>query len=93
MAPEPTRVLLLTTDECGFCADARAVLRRLEAQYELRVETLALETPAGQELARRGSILFPPGTFVDGEPFAYGRLSERKLRRELARRGTALRTA
>ena len=29
---------------------------------------------------------FPPGIFVDGEPFSYGRLSEKKLRRELDRR-------
>lgn len=91
MAPEATRVLLLTAEDCGFCEDARAVLRRLEAEYELRVETLALDTREGQELARRGGVLFPPGAFIDGEPFAYGRLSERKLRRELVRRGTAAR--
>ncbi len=31
-------------------------------------------------------MLFPPGIFLDGEPFSYGRPSERKLRRELERR-------
>ena len=93
MAPEPTRILLLTAEDCGFCEDARAVLRRLETEYELLVETLALETPEGQAMARRGGVLFPPGAFVDGEPFAYGRLSERKLRRELARRGALPRAA
>lgn len=30
--------------------------------------------------------MFPPGIFLDGEPFSYGRPSERKLRRELERR-------
>jgi hypothetical protein len=30
--------------------------------------------------------VFPPGVFLNGEPFSYGRLSERKLRRELDRR-------
>lgn len=31
-------------------------------------------------------ILFAPGVLVDGAPFSYGRRSERKLRRHLARR-------
>lgn len=34
-----------------------------------------------------GSVsLFAPCIFVEGAPFSYGRLSERKLRRELERR-------
>ena len=40
----------------------------------------------GQVLAERSGVLFPPGIFLDGEPFSYGRLSERKLRRELEQR-------
>jgi hypothetical protein len=28
-------------------------------------------------------VLFAPGVLVDGAPFSYGRLSERKLRRTL----------
>ena len=38
-----------------------------------------------QRLATQGGLLFPPGILIDGEPFSYGRLSERKLRRELDR--------
>jgi hypothetical protein len=34
-------------------------------------------------------MAFPPAVLIDGEPFSYGRLSERKLRRDLARRGIA----
>jgi len=30
-------------------------------------------------------MAFPPAVFVDGQPFSYGRLSERKLRRTLDR--------
>jgi hypothetical protein len=30
--------------------------------------------------------VFPPAVFLGGEPFSYGRVSERKLRRELDRR-------
>jgi hypothetical protein len=37
--------------------------------------------------------MFAPGVLVDGEPFSYGRLSERKLRRELRRRVQQLQDA
>ena len=33
----------------------------------------------------RGGVMFPPGIFIDGRAFAYGRPSERALRREIER--------
>jgi glutaredoxin len=79
-------VLLLTQEHCGFCTQARELLDRLSGEYELLVTTLDLNSPAGQALAMHGGVLFPPGIFLNGEPFSYGRPSERKLRRELERR-------
>jgi Glutaredoxin-like domain (DUF836) len=79
-------VLLLTQAHCSLCDHAKRVLRRLAGEYPLQVTTLDLASPEGRALAERGGILFPPGVFVDGEPFCYGRLSERRLRRELDRR-------
>ena len=80
------QVTLLTRAECPFCDDAKAILARLEAEYPLTIETIDLETPDGAALALRGGMLFPPGLFLDGEPFSYGRLSERKLRRAVEQR-------
>lgn len=80
------QVTLLTKAQCAFCDDAKAILTRLEAEYPLVVEMLDLDTSDGSALAMRGGMLFPPGIFLDGEPFCYGRLSERKLRRELEQR-------
>ena len=79
-------VLLLTQENCGFCEQAREMLERLLREYWLSVSTLAMSSPRGQELAMQGGLLFPPGILIDGEPFSYGRPSERKLRRELDRR-------
>lgn len=76
-------VLLLTQENCGFCAQAKELLDRLSGEYELSVTTLDLNSPEGQALAMRGGVLFPPGIFIGGEPFSYGRPSERKLRREI----------
>jgi len=79
-------VLLLTQENCGFCRQAKEILDRLPVEYGLAVSTLDLDSPEGQVLAERSGVLFPPGIFLDGEPFTYGRASERKLRRELERR-------
>lgn len=79
-------VLLLTQAQCGFCEQAKALLDRLAAEYPLAVRTLDLGTPEAQALAEHGGILFPPGIFLDGDAFSYGRPSERALRRELDRR-------
>ena len=80
------QVTLLTQDECGFCEEAKHLLDRLAQEYPIEVTELDLRSHEGERLAVAGGIMFPPGILVDGEPFGYGRPSERKLRRELERR-------
>lgn len=79
-------ILLLTQEHCEFCKQAKELLDRLSVEYGVLVSTLDLDSPEGQALAIQSGILFPPGIFLDGEPFSYGRPSERKLRREIERR-------
>ena len=76
--------MLLTKKDCAFCEQAKAVLSRLQGEYDLRVREMALDSDEGHRLALASGALFPPAIFLDGEPFSYGRLSERKLRRALA---------
>lgn len=52
----------------------------------MEVEVVDMGTERGQQLVASSGMAFPPGVLVDGRPFSYGRLSERKLRRELATR-------
>ena len=79
-------IQLLTQEDCAFCEDAKAILGRLSAQYGFSIATVQLESADGQALAERAGVMFPPGILIDGEPFSHGRLSEKKLRRELDRR-------
>ena len=79
-------ILILTQEACAFCDQAKRIASKLASEFGLTVTTLDLGTPEGQALAERGGVLFPPGVFVDGEPFSYGRPSERALRREVQRR-------
>ncbi len=79
-------VTLLTQENCAFCDQAKEMLDRLSAEYPISVNTMDLATPEGQRLAWQGGVMFPPGIFLDGDPFSYGRPSEHKLRREFMRR-------
>ena len=79
-----TEVVLLTTTDCSFCQQAKEVLGRLSSEYELDVNEVPLDSNQGKELAKTAGAPFPPVVFLDGAPFSYGRLSERKLRKALA---------
>lgn len=81
-----TRITLLTKADCDLCDHAKAVLARIAADADIGIETIDLASEQGRELAERSGMAFPPGVLLDGQPFSYGRLSERKLRRALAGR-------
>lgn len=90
MPVDPIVVVLLTQANCSLCDHAKEVLDRVAIDYPLRVRTVDMADEEGMTLAARGGVLFPPGVLVDGRPFSYGRLSERKLRRELTRLASSL---
>ncbi len=77
---------MLTQPHCDFCDQAKTALSRLSREFEFTVREVALDSSDGQRLAEGAGVMFPPGVILDGEPFSYGRLSERKLRKELRRR-------
>lgn len=81
-------VVLLTQSDCAFCDDAKQMLERLSGEYRYSLKYVELTSPKGQKMAEQGGVLFPPGIFIDGIAFWYGRLSERKFRKELERRAS-----
>ena len=40
----------------------------------------------GQQFAATAGVMFAPGILLDAQPYAFGRLSEKALRRDLLRR-------
>ncbi|MGH3716869.1 MAG: glutaredoxin family protein [Micromonosporaceae bacterium] len=81
-----TTVTLLTQPDCHLCEHAKTVLARVSADHPLRVEEMPVDSEEGRRHAARIGMLFAPGVLIDGEPYGYGRLSERKLRKTLAAR-------
>lgn len=81
----PVHITLLTQERCGFCEQAQATLERLTREYPLALTYIDLASAEGRRLALEHGVLFAPGVLLDGAFFSYGRLSERKLRRALAK--------
>lgn len=86
MTRSPLRLTLVTAPGCHLCDHARRVLARLGDSWPVVVEELSWHSPEGLALVRRDGVPFPPALYVAGELYGYGRLSEARLRRELARR-------
>ena len=78
-----TEVIILTTTDCALCEQAKEVARRLAPEYALEVRDVPLRSEEGARLSVSAAAPFPPVVFLDGVPFSYGRLSERKLRKAL----------
>jgi glutaredoxin len=83
---DPARITLLSRDNCGFCDHAKQVLARVGGQYPLQVTEISLDSREGRAIATPAGVLFAPGVLIDGQPFSFGRVSERKLLRTLEKR-------
>ncbi|WP_051047278.1 MULTISPECIES: glutaredoxin family protein [Nocardia] len=86
----PVAITLLTQPNCAFCDHAKQVLHHVSTDYALHITEIDLATNGGRALAQKAGVLFAPGVLIDGEPFCFGRLSERKLRRTLRKRNRTL---
>jgi glutaredoxin len=80
-----TEITLLTQADCGYCEHAKQVLARVGEDHPLEVTEIDIRGVQGRMLAARAGVMFAPGVLVDGRPFGYGRISERRLRRTLQR--------
>ena len=78
-----TAITLLTQEDCGYCEHAKKVLARVGADHPIQVTEIDITGDEGRMLAARAGVVFAPGLLVDGRPFGYGRISERRLRRTL----------
>jgi glutaredoxin len=83
---EPVQVTLLTQRHCALCDHAKDVLARVGQQYRLRIIEASLDSEDGRQLAAYAGVLFAPGVLIEGQLFSFGRLSERRLVRDLDRR-------
>ena len=73
-------LVLVTKEDCQFCERAHDLLEKLGVP----ARELALDSDQARALAEHGIPLAFMPVLTDGERvFAYGRFSEKRLRREL----------
>ena len=76
---------LLTAPECHLCGHGREVLDGLSVETGLDWTELSENSPEGERLARGAPPLRPLLFAADGRLLAAGRLSAKRLRRDLER--------
>ena len=77
-------LVLITSEDCHFCERARAVLDTIG----ISAREVSVDSGEAQELAARGIALSFLPVLTDGHRVvAYGRLSEKRLRKELTAEG------
>jgi glutaredoxin len=81
------QVTVLSAPHCELCEHAKKVLARVSADYDIEISVISDESEEGRALMMEHLVAFPPGVLLDGHLFSYGRLSERRLRRQLERSG------
>lgn len=80
-------ITILTQVSCALCDHAKEILTRTSVEFRIDVQEIRMETEEGRNLAIQNGVMFAPGVFIDGKLFSYGRLSEKKLRHHLERKG------
>jgi hypothetical protein len=78
-----TAMLLLTAEDCHLCAHARDVLDALARDGLLSWQEVDGDSDQGRRLAAAAPPPRPVLFDTDGRVLAYGRLSARRLRRQL----------
>lgn len=82
-------LILVTAPGCRLCTHARAVLEQLSAEHPVRWREVALDSDEGRDAATRWRAPFPPLLIARGpagdELLGHGRLSRRRLARQLPR--------
>jgi glutaredoxin len=76
---------LVSASDCHLCEQAHSVLDRLGSEFPLEVIEVDWESPTGHSLTSSEGVPFPPAVFLGGSLIGYGRISERALRRRLAK--------
>lgn len=79
----PLELTYVVADRCHFCDRGRQVLAELAGRLDLHIREVELTSEEGRAAAAVWQVPFPPIVLIEGRLIGYGRLSARRLEREL----------
>ena len=85
MTMAPRTLIYVTSPDCRFCVDGTGSVDALAREFGMAIVELEWDSRDGTALVEGAGALFPPAVVVDGQLLGYGRVSERRLRRSLAK--------
>jgi len=74
------KVTVITTKGCSHCENAKQILNKLKAKYDLKIEEVDVESNHGQKLAQEYRIMSSPGILINDKFFSMGGVTEEQLR-------------
>jgi hypothetical protein len=77
------RITYLTAPACRLCEHGRGLLDGMADRFAFVVREVDMLSDEGRQLVARSRIPFPPAVLLEGRLVAHGRLSRRRLEREL----------
>lgn len=84
--PGATEIVLVSSEGCHLCLDAREALEDLSRAFPITVREVDMASAEGRGIVVRLRPPMPPAVVVDGALFSSGRLPRKKLMRLLERR-------
>jgi glutaredoxin len=86
----PRAVTIVTSTGCHLCERAKDVVETVALDHELEVRIVDLNSGEGRRLALLHRMPFPPMVLIDGAVHGHGRISEKRLRRDLTPESSAI---
>lgn len=77
-------LLYVSAPDCHLCERGRSIVNDLAAEAGLEVVELGWSDATARGLTERDVVPFPPALYLDDRLLGYGRLSERRLRKQMA---------
>ena len=78
-----TQLTYVSAPDCHLCERGRTIVHDLAEEASLDVVEVGWSDASARGLTERDGVPFPPALYLDDRLLGYGRLSERRLRKQL----------
>lgn len=78
-----SHLIYITAPGCHLCERGRSIVRELAERAGLELVEVGWDEPAARTLTDLDGVPFAPALYLEDRLLGYGRLSERRLRKQM----------